>query len=518
MDMGVPSIKNEFRYHSRSRHLFSLLFQIPPQFLSPPSLLAKTIASTVSSSSIGFDSDHFQPKFLRNLPTFSIFSTGSSPKPQIFGYGIELVNPHHYRGFQPFSASSINELSPLKTQKRVSCTENSSVRSHSVERSRSKPFWKKARRILDLIKRVENNFEPELNRINVSLSVTNIAQILQLLNSEKVSALSFFNWIRGSRPDLTRNYEIYSLVVDNCGRLNDYESLTCTLNEINLKRICLTPSAFRFLPESAWNEESLMDSVSGVVDILNAVGGKCRTSGVRSLIEMFSSLGSFEMVKFVMKITERNTSYYNIMIRETCRRRDLEGSRALLDEMRQVGCKPNLTSYNLVLSNSCNNGRDAEELLKGIEEMDCSPDGLTFELLISHLCKLGKFDFALELLDKMRLWGVEPRLTAHAIFVKGYFKLRRYEEAHNYVVGASLKYRYSSNVSYSLLADLYLNENNLVSALSVVSEIIDKGLRPSFRVYVKLLKGLQRSGRVDEARDLEKRFSAMIPETITETG
>lgn len=412
------------------------------------------------------------------------------------------MNPRHCRGFRLFSASS-------------SSNEPSNP---GVERIKSKSFGNKALRIFHLIKRGGNDLESELNRVNVSLSIPSITQILQLLNSEKVSALRFFNWVRDSSPSLSRNYDICSLVVDNCGRLSDYESLTRTLNEFNLKGICLTPNAFRFVPESGSTKDSLKDSVIEVVDMLDGVGGTCRTSGVRSLIEMFSRLGSFEMAKFVMQITETNTSYYNVMIRETCRQCDLESSRALLDEMKQVGCRPNITSYNLVLSNMCKNDESAEDLLKEIQEMDCSPDEITFEILISHSCKLGQFDFALELLDKMMLWGLIPRLTTHAAFVKGYFKLHRYEEARKYVDYSSATHRYSSNVVYSLLAELYLKEGNEADAASILSEMVDKGLRPSFRVFVRLLKGLRRSGRDDESRDLEKRFFCLSPQTITETG
>ncbi|PON68336.1 Tetratricopeptide-like helical domain containing protein [Parasponia andersonii] len=502
--MVVPNPKNEFRYFSisTSRRIFSLIFQSQPPFLSPVSL-PKTIASPLSPLPVSVDSDRFRSKIVRNLPDSSVSSTGSSA---VSAPRIDLVSPHHLGGFRPFSAWPGNGVSPSGALR---------VRNPSVERVRSKAFWKKAWEIVDLIKRGENDLESKLKQVNVSLRKDYVIQVLHLLSSEKVSALRFFNWIRDSRPGLCRNYDICSLVIDNCGRIYDYESMICTFNEFNRGGICLTQNAFRFLPELASNEVYLRESVSQVAEILNAVGGTCRTSGVRSLIEMFSSLSSLEMAKFVIRITETKTAYYNIMIRETCRECDLEGSKALVREMRRVGCEPNITSYNLVISNICKNGESALDFLK---EMDCSPDEMTFEIIISSSCKVGHFDFALELLDRMILRGLEPRLTTHAAFVSNYFKLQRYEEAHKYVINASFKHRNTSNLVYSLLAGLYLNEGNLASALSIFSEMIGRGLRPSYRVYTRLLKGLQRSGRDDEARELEMRFSSLSPQTITKTG
>ncbi|XP_062097426.1 pentatricopeptide repeat-containing protein At1g05670, mitochondrial-like [Humulus lupulus] len=513
MAMGVPSLKNEFRYLSRSRLLFSLIFHIPQPHTASP----------LPFPAIFLDLDQFRSNSLCNLPNSLISSSGSfsvsAPKFSIFGHGIELVSPRRCKGLRPFSASSSKELSNSGTLKRPSSAENACVRNPGPERTRSKAFWKKAWEIVDWIKGGENDLEFKLNGVNVSLSNALITLILQLLNSEKVSALRFYNWIKDSRPGLGRNYDICSLIVDNCGRLSDYETMTCTLNEFSKKGICLTQNAFWFIPELTSNGGSLKNYVSEVVMILNGVGGTCRSSGVGSLIQMFSSLGSFKMAKFVMEITEMNTTYYNIMIKETCRRCDIEGSRALVHEMRQLGCKPNVTSYNLFLSNLCKSGERAEELLKEIKAMDCSPNELTFEIIISHLCEVGQFDLAIELLDNMMLRGLKPRLTTHAVFVRGYFKVRRYEEAHKYVVDACFKHSYSSNVVYSLLADLYLNQKDLVSAQTVISEMIGKGLRPSIRVYMTLLKGLQSMGRDDEARDLEKRFSSLdFKDRITETG
>ncbi|KAF4362161.1 hypothetical protein G4B88_029244 [Cannabis sativa] len=490
--MGLPRLKNEFRYFSRSRLLFSLVFDIPHPDLS------------LHFQAVFFGSDQFRSNSL--ISSSGPFSV-SAPKFPIFGQTIELVSPRHCKGSRPLSASSSKDL-PISIKLRgLNSAENARVRNPGPERTRSIAFWKMAWEIVGWLKMGENDLEMKLNGINVSLTNALITLILQLLNSEKISALRFYNWIKNSKPALGRNYDVCSLIVDNCGRLNYYETMTCTLNEFNEKGIRLTQNAFRFIPELASDGDSLKNYVSEVVMILNGVGGMCRSSGVGSLIQMFSSLGSFKIAKFVMEITEVNTTYYNIMIKETCRRCDIESSIALIDEMRQLGCKPNVTTHNLFLGNLCKSSERSEDFLKQIKGMDCSPNELTFDIIISHLCKVGQFDFAIELLDNMMLRGLKPRLTTHAVFVKGYFKLRKYEEAHKYVVDATLKHSYSSNVVYSLLGDLYLKHNDFIGAQTIISEMIEKDLRPSIRLYTTLLKGLQRTGRDEEARNLEKRFS-----------
>lgn len=386
------------------------------------------------------------------------------------------------------------------------------------KRKGAKPLRVEFSEVFDMIRRNESSLECELNLSEVRLTVAYITRIFEALNYEKVSALRFFNWVRDSKPGLRRNSDICSLMIDNFGRLNDYESMTCILNEFREEQICLTKNAFRFLPDLMLNKDSLMNSVTEAVKILKGVGGSCGATGVRSLIELFSSLGLLEMARFVMQLTEKNASYYNIMIREKCRKHDLEGARGLLNEMRQAGCEPNITSYNLVLSILYKIGESAEVLLREMKDMGCSPDETTFEILVLQSCKHGHFDFALGIVDKMLSFGLEPRLTTHAAIVKGYFASQRYEEAHKYVVDSSLKHRQSSNVLYSLLARLYLNKDDTVNALNIISEMIEKGLRPHFRVYNELLGCLQRSGGADLARDLEIKFSRLCSQTTTETG
>ncbi|KAF5741937.1 pentatricopeptide repeat-containing protein [Tripterygium wilfordii] len=114
--------------------------------------------------------------------------------------------------------------------------------------------------------------------------------------------------------------------------------------------------------------------------------------------------------------------------------------------------------------------------------------------------------------------SVKPRLTTHAAFIKGYFRAEKYEEAYNYVIGSSEKYKCDSNMNYSLLASLHLKKGNLVVARNILYEMIDKDLRPYNYVYKKVLKHLQKSGREDLARDINSRFSSLSLELMKDVG
>lgn len=374
---------------------------------------------------------------------------------------------------------------------------------------------KQSLQIMELIKSGPDDLELKLDAMNVRPSLSSIMRIFRTINSKKVSALRFFHWIQNSWPDLGCNPKICSLVIENCGRLEDYETMLLLLKEFTLNGVCLTEKAFTFL---AVLRSSVMDPVNKTIEVLNQVGGSCRNSGVFALIETFSRLGSFEMAKYVIQITEVKASYYNIMAREKCRRCDFEDVKVMIDEMRQAGFGPTTSIYNYFISSLCRNGK-VSEAIHVIEEMegtDCPPDALTFEILINHYIREGKMNVASQFLDRMALIGIEPRITTHTAFIKGYFRWEQHEEAYKYAVSSCVNN--SSNETYSFLARLHLKKGDTVTAQKVLLEMMDKGMKPSLPVQWRVLRTLKKTGEVCLAEDLASSFARFKTRLNSEAG
>ncbi|CAJ1947376.1 unnamed protein product [Sphenostylis stenocarpa] len=67
-----------------------------------------------------------------------------------------------------------------------------------------------------------------------------------------------------------------------------------------------------------------------------------------------------------------------------------------------------------------------------------------------------------------------------------------YEEVHEYVIGSAGKLSYSSNAKYILLAALHLKNGNVLLASKVISEMMDRGLKPNFSAYKKIKAHLEK--------------------------
>uniref|UniRef100_A0A5B6ZWU5 Putative Pentatricopeptide repeat-containing protein n=1 Tax=Davidia involucrata TaxID=16924 RepID=A0A5B6ZWU5_DAVIN len=100
--------------------------------------------------------------------------------------------------------------------------------------------------------------------IGLSLSVDSVSGILQVLNCEKVTGLRFFNWIQHTNQKLYCNSNVCSLIIDNCGWLDDYQTMTCLLMDFKSKRISLTEKAFGFLPVLGSTKDLIMESIRRV--------------------------------------------------------------------------------------------------------------------------------------------------------------------------------------------------------------------------------------------------------------
>ncbi|CAK9321798.1 unnamed protein product [Citrullus colocynthis] len=501
--MKIPRLSRNLRNFSNPYFysIYSFAPHSPCSSSSPSTHLYPFFRSFTTASVSAADSSLICNSTSQSVPSLCLFERCN-------GGALDLnlgLFRHHYRSCRSFSSSSF--------EKPQCGTGNLNVYKPNAT---SNQFWD----IISIIRGNREDLESKLDSLNVNLTNALVVQIFRVLNDRKISAFRFFNWVKVQSCKFPCNSDVYSLLIDNFGRLDDYEGILPVLIEFRRNGIDLNHKAFGFLLVQLPNEDSIKISVERLVRLLNEVGGSCRISGLMALIEMFCSLGSFGMAKFVIQITERRASFFNIIVREQCRRNDSEGARCTLDEMRQVNCSPDVGILNYLLSSLCKNDKfdEAHNLFEEMLERDCPPNSLTFEVIICHLCKIGNIESALGFLDMMVSRGLKPRLSTHIAFVKSYFNSQRYEEAYRYAVDSSLKHAMAQNSTYSLLATLHEKRGNLVDAQKILSELIDAGLRPNFPVYMRVLKKLQHQGKEDLANDLKGKLSNVSLQSGIQTG
>ncbi|XP_006854920.2 pentatricopeptide repeat-containing protein At1g09900-like [Amborella trichopoda] len=357
--------------------------------------------------------------------------------------------------------------------------------------------------LMELVKCVEVGvMEEKLNHMNLKLSNKVVTDILR--STPNRGALMFFNWAK-TRPGFNPNSTNYNLAISISGLLENFELMLLLMEGLSSKGHCLTVTAFSFLSRSP----SIQNSVKEILSIIRRVGGPCLKSGVYYLISSLCDLNCFELAILVMEEMGKKTSYYNVLIAAKCRNGEFEEAKVALDEMKGLHYGINTGSFNYLLGSLCKKGRVAEacQLLEAMEDLGCYPDEITFEVMAYHACRMGKMDSALEFLNKMILEGLKPRFTTYAAFIKGYFFVGEVQNAHKFVLEMSEKDNCSANMNYSLLSSLLRKSGKIVEAHAILVEMIDKGLKPNFPVFIKVVKDLSHAGFREMGLDLKCRFS-----------
>jgi pentatricopeptide repeat protein len=195
-----------------------------------------------------------------------------------------------------------------------------------------------------------------------------------------------------------------------------------------------------------------------------------------------------------------------------CKRGDYEKVFNLVEKMKRYGVEPNGSTYNLLGSCLFKIGNFAEacRVFETMEKENGLPDEFTFDTLVRLLCKHGQIDLALSFLDKMTSKGIEPCSLTHAAVIKCYFEYGKYDEAHEYVIDSACKGSYSSNENYTLLASLHLKKGSVLHSQKILHEMMDKGLKPNYSVYMKIRKCLEKKNKNDMSLELSRRYLSLI--------
>ncbi|KAK4388898.1 hypothetical protein Sango_2226800 [Sesamum angolense] len=107
-----------------------------------------------------------------------------------------------------------------------------------------------------------------------------------------------------------------------------------------------------------------------------------------------------------------------------------------LDEMENVGCKPSLVTYTVVVKFLCDDGKvdEALSLLRRMEEKGCDPDLVAYNIVLRELCHQGR---VVEIGDLVRVIdqksmvakGFRPTNVSYNIILKGLCKEEHMDEA-----------------------------------------------------------------------------------------
>uniref|UniRef100_A0A0E0EZG4 NADPH-protochlorophyllide oxidoreductase n=1 Tax=Oryza meridionalis TaxID=40149 RepID=A0A0E0EZG4_9ORYZ len=184
----------------------------------------------------------------------------------------------------------------------------------------------------------------------------------------------------------------------------------------------------------------------------------------------------------------------------------------VLRRMTQLGCIPNVFSYNILLKGLCDENRSQEalELLQMMPDDggDCPPDVVSYTTVINGFFKEGDLDKAYGTYHEMLDRGILPNVVTYSSIIAALCKAQAMDKAMEpkEAIGF-LKKMHSDGVepdvvTYNSLMDYLCKNGRCTEARKMFDSMTKRGLKPEITTYGTLLQGYATKGALVEMHGL----------------
>lgn len=194
-----------------------------------------------------------------------------------------------------------------------------------------------------------------------------------------------------------------------------------------------------------------------------------------------------------------------------------EEAEGFFQEMREMGVKPDLVSYNCLIDVYCK-GREIDKAYKLVDEMreqNICPDVITYTSMIGGLGLVGQPDKSRYVLKEMREYGCYPDVAAYNAVIRNFCIAKRIDDAYSLMremVGKGLS---PNATTYNVFLRSFFWSNDLRSSWSLYQRMKKTGCPPNTQSCLFLTRLFRRQEKVDMALELwndmvEKGFGSYI--------
>ncbi|KAI4351929.1 hypothetical protein L6164_006228 [Bauhinia variegata] len=270
----------------------------------------------------------------------------------------------------------------------------------------------------------------------------------------------------------------YDELVNDAGSSDDFDQLHYLLNK-RIKDGCFNSNkTFNFITSASL---SVLDDLSHALSRLDR--GFTRKNAFDSLIARLCKLNRIPESLRMVELMARgdyglNAATFHPIFNVLTRNKSLEESWAVVDLMRMLNVRVDLTTYNYILMSYCviGNLAAAADVLRKMEGEGISPDTRTFDSLVVGACKAGKVEGALMLLRRMVDDGVPMLTSSHVFVMDALLEMQYYDQAIRYVMSFSGKDTWLDSENFGFLSRRLIKLKKFEEAKLVLEEMNQRGL------------------------------------------
>ncbi|KAL9266152.1 Pentatricopeptide repeat-containing protein [Drosera capensis] len=280
------------------------------------------------------------------------------------------------------------------------------------------------------------------------------------------------------------NTEIFAFINKLC-RTRNVEMISKLLELLHDKHILISGEAYDLL----WAAASQAGDIKLMLTIFKklllssiSLGSSSYFTLARAWAKTSSNVLLSDFVREVSELTyPRSVVVLNRIIYAFAECGLTDKALAIYNQMRLLGCKPNLITYNTVLGILGRVGRIHDMLheFSLMKEDDMVPDVVSYNTLINYLQKLGRLHQCTEYLREMREIGLQPDLRTYTSMIEG--------------LGRS---------------------GDIKEALRLLNEMKHLQIRPSIYIYQSLVHNSKKMGKLEIAASLQKEMNSSVAQLI----
>ncbi|KAF3436577.1 hypothetical protein FNV43_RR23669 [Rhamnella rubrinervis] len=198
-----------------------------------------------------------------------------------------------------------------------------------------------------------------------------------------------------------------------------------------------------------------------------------KVCSVRQTVESFR--------RFKKVVPEFDISCFNALLRTLCQEKSMRDARNVYHSLKHK-FRPNLQTFNILLS-GWKSPEEAEGFFEEMREMGVKPDVVSYNCLIDVYCKGREMDKAFKMVDKMREVEVLPDVITYTSIIGGLGLAGQPDKARNVLKEMKEYGCYPDVAAYNAAIRNFCIAKRLGDAYSLMDEMVSKGLSPNATTY-----------------------------------
>ncbi|KAK4283372.1 hypothetical protein QN277_000327 [Acacia crassicarpa] len=342
------------------------------------------------------------------------------------------------------------------------------------------------------------------------LTPTYLSQILQL-EKNPLKALQIFREAQSRYPKYQHNGPVYATMISILGKSRRITEMKDMIEQMR-KDSCeckdsVFVSAIKTYADARMIDEAI--SLYRSIPQFNCINWTESFNTVLKILVKENRLEAayhlFRESSYGWQVKSRIQSL-NLLVEVLCDKNRSDLALHIFQEMDYQGCYPDRDSYTILMKGLCQDGRlhEAKHLLYSmfwrISQKGSSEDIVVYRTLLDALCDNGQIEEATEILGKILRKGLKaPKRCSHRLDLTRCNNGEDIEGMKCMIHEALFKGTIPSLASYSAMSiDLY-KDGKIVEADKVITEMQDRGYRPTPAIFEAKVEALCKDSIIEEA-------------------